>query len=126
MAEKTVDLISPVKSVTNKLRMFPSNLKTGLYARYGSLASYISQTKKLKGSDKYYQDEIRYVVNEEMAVHLSDVLLRRTGIAYEYQLDKNHLVPYVAAEMSKILQWTKKEIHNELDMYYDYVSNYLI
>jgi glycerol-3-phosphate dehydrogenase len=125
IAKNVVDRITKTKCITNKLRLFPTNIQTRLHKTYGSLATGITLDKRFDDSD-YFIDEIRHVVDNEMAVHLTDALIRRTGITYDYPLDKNPLVAPVAAEMYKLLNWDKKQLYKEIDDYYDYVSNYLI
>lgn len=126
MAEKAVDQITTTKSCTKDIKLFPTNVDHPLFNRYGSMASNIDINNRFKSSDKFWKDEIRYVIKHEHAIHLTDVLLRRTGIAYAYDLDDNPLVHEVAVEMSKILDWNMAKTHDEIDEYYKYISSLLV
>lgn len=57
--------------------------------------------------------EIRYAVNHEMAVHLDDVVMRRTDLAAGSHPGRAALLA-TAAEMGRQLAWSAERLHQEL------------
>jgi glycerol-3-phosphate dehydrogenase len=57
--------------------------------------------------------EIRYAVNREMAVHLDDVVMRRTDLAAGSHPGRAALLA-TAAEMGRQLAWSAERLHQEL------------
>jgi glycerol-3-phosphate dehydrogenase len=57
--------------------------------------------------------EIRYAVNHEMAVHLDDVVMRRTDLAAGSHPGRAALLAS-AAEMGRLLAWSAERLHQEL------------
>jgi glycerol-3-phosphate dehydrogenase len=57
--------------------------------------------------------EIRYAVNQEMAVHLDDVIMRRTDLAAGSHPGRAALLA-TAAEMGRQLSWSAERLHREL------------
>jgi glycerol-3-phosphate dehydrogenase len=57
--------------------------------------------------------EIRYAVNQEMAVHLDDVVMRRTDLAAGSHPGRAALLA-TAAEMGRQLAWSAERLHQEL------------
>ena len=57
--------------------------------------------------------EIRYAVNHEMAVHLDDVVMRRTDLAAGSHPGRAALLA-TAAEMGRQLAWSAERLHREL------------
>jgi glycerol-3-phosphate dehydrogenase len=57
--------------------------------------------------------EIRYAVNHEMAVHLDDVIMRRTDLAAGSHPGRAALLA-TAAEMGRQLSWSAERLHREL------------
>lgn len=57
--------------------------------------------------------EIRYAVNHEMAVHLDDVVMRRTDLAAGSHPGRAALLA-TAAEMGRQLAWSAARLHQEL------------
>jgi glycerol-3-phosphate dehydrogenase len=57
--------------------------------------------------------EIRYAVNHEMAVHLDDVVMRRTDLAAGSHPGRAALLAS-AAEMGRQLAWSGERLHQEL------------
>lgn len=57
--------------------------------------------------------EIRYAVNHEMAVHLDDVVMRRTDLAAGSHPGRAALLA-TAAEMGRQLSWSAERLHQEL------------
>nr|WP_298726100.1 FAD-dependent oxidoreductase [uncultured Steroidobacter sp.] len=57
--------------------------------------------------------EIRYAVSEEMAVHLEDVVMRRTDLAAGAHPGRAALLA-AAAEMGRLLSWSAERLHQEI------------
>jgi glycerol-3-phosphate dehydrogenase len=57
--------------------------------------------------------EIRYAVNHEMALHLDDVVLRRTDLAAGAHPGQQALLA-TAAEMGRQLSWSAERLHQEI------------
>ena len=59
--------------------------------------------------------EVRYAVSEEMAVHLDDVIMRRTDLAAGSHPGRAALFA-TAAEMGRLLSWSAERLHQEIAM----------
>jgi glycerol-3-phosphate dehydrogenase len=111
--------------------------RTGLHAarvehllnRYGTLASEVIAliTEKpalaapVPGADDYLQAEIVYAATNEGALHLDDVLARRTRISIE-AWDRGVSAAPVAAElMAEVLGWDAEHEQLEVDTYLERV-----
>lgn len=57
--------------------------------------------------------EIRYAVKQEMAVHLDDVVMRRTDLAAGSHPGRAALLA-TAAEMGRLLSWSAERLHQEI------------
>lgn len=57
--------------------------------------------------------EVRYAVNQEMAVHLDDVVMRRTDLAAGSHPGLAALLAS-AAEMGRLLSWSAERLHREI------------
>lgn len=57
--------------------------------------------------------EVRYAVNQEMAVHLDDVVMRRTDLAAGSHPGRAALLAS-AAEMGRLLSWSAERLHQEI------------
>jgi glycerol-3-phosphate dehydrogenase len=57
--------------------------------------------------------EIRYAVSHEMAVHLDDVVMRRTDLAAGSHPGRAALLA-TAAEMGRLLSWSAERLHQEI------------
>jgi glycerol-3-phosphate dehydrogenase len=90
-----------------------------LFKRYGTRASevaaYIStkQDSALKHLD-YSQEEVRFIVENEMIAHLDDFLLRRTKLAWIGQLSIKSITE-LAGILGDSLGWDNKYQQSELD-----------
>ena len=62
------------------------------------------------------QEAVRYYCDEEWAVHLDDVMIRRTSWRY-YHLDHLEIAPRVARWMQDALGWTEDRTEKEMDRY---------
>nr|WP_307683376.1 glycerol-3-phosphate dehydrogenase/oxidase [Trueperella bonasi] len=73
--------------------------------------------KGLEGAEEYLRAEIAFGVLHEGALHLEDLLTRRTRLQYEHRnrgLDQAEEVADIAAEL---LGWNKTTRQNEIDQY---------
>jgi glycerol-3-phosphate dehydrogenase len=71
----------------------------------------------LPGTDHYIGAEIRFAVTHEGALHLDDVLTRRTRLSIE-TLDRGvAAAPVVAAIMADTLGWDDETVAREVDSY---------
>ncbi|MFT4148449.1 MAG: glycerol-3-phosphate dehydrogenase/oxidase [Micrococcaceae bacterium] len=98
-----------------------------LLGRYGSnteeVLEYVKQepklAEKIPGNDAYILAEAAYAASHEGALHLEDVLIRRTRISIESKDRGVSAAPTVAQIMAALLDWddtrTEKEVQNYLD-----------
>jgi glycerol-3-phosphate dehydrogenase len=96
-----------------------------LLNRYGSLADQVlaliendpSLGAPLGGADDYLRAEVVYAAASEGALHLEDVLTRRTRISIE-TFDRGTRSAREAAElMAPVLGWDEKQVDNEVEHY---------
>ncbi len=96
-----------------------------LLKRYGSLAEDVlalgeedaSLLEAIPGADDYLKAEIVYSTREEGALHLEDVLVRRTHINIEVQDRGAEAAPTVAGLMAAELGWDDSHREQELQAY---------
>jgi glycerol-3-phosphate dehydrogenase len=96
-----------------------------LLKRYGSLSEDVlalgeedaSLLEAIPGADAYLKAEVVYSAREEGAMHLEDVLVRRTHINFEVQDRGVEAAPVVADLMAKELGWSDEQRQTELDAY---------
>ncbi len=107
--------------------------KTGLHVgriehllkRYGSLSEDVlalgeedaSLLEPLPGADSYLKAEVVYATREEGALHLEDVLVRRSHVNMEVQDRGREAAPVVADLMGKELGWSDEQRDAELEAY---------
>ena len=105
-------------------RLAPEQLQH-LVRRYGTLASKVLDllvdeprlADPLPGAEKYLAGEVRYAALHEGALHVDDVLTRRTHIAFEVP-DRGQLaVEHVAHLMAPVLGWDRAAIDREITHY---------
>lgn len=97
-----------------------------LLNRYGSLTQQVLDIieknpelgKSLPGADDYLQAEVVYATTHEGALHLNDVLTRRTRISIEAWDRGVSAAPVAARLMADVLGWSQTQTENE-------VANYL-
>jgi glycerol-3-phosphate dehydrogenase len=71
----------------------------------------------LEGADDYLRAEARYASSHEGALHLDDVLARRTRISIE-TFDRGLTAAEPAARlMGDALEWTDEQVDREVDLY---------
>lgn len=96
-----------------------------LLKRYGSLSEDVlalgeddaSLLEPLPGADNYLKAEVVYSTREEGALHLEDVLVRRSHINMEVQDRGREAAPVVADLMGKVLGWSDEQRDAELEAY---------
>jgi glycerol-3-phosphate dehydrogenase len=71
----------------------------------------------LQNAAGYLRAEVVYAVTEEGALHLDDVMLRRTRIGVEYPDNGISAATEVAALMAPLLGWDAREVSSEIDRY---------
>jgi len=105
-------------------RLAPETLRH-LVARYGTLATDVLDlvvdeprlADPLLGAEKYLAAEVRYAALHEGALHVDDVLTRRTHIGFDVP-DRGELaVEYVAQLMAPVLGWDQAAVDREITHY---------
>lgn len=71
----------------------------------------------LPGADEYLQAEIRYAATHEGALHLDDVLTRRTRISIETRHRGVESAPAAAALIADVLGWSEADRRREVELY---------
>jgi len=71
----------------------------------------------LDGADTYLAAEVRYAVLNEAALHVDDVLTRRTHIAFEEPDRGRRAVEDVARLMAAPLEWAAETVSREIGHY---------
>ncbi|WP_156754025.1 glycerol-3-phosphate dehydrogenase/oxidase [Actinokineospora pegani] len=94
-----------------------------LLDRYGSLIHEVLDVddpdllKPVDAAPDYLKAEIVYAVTHEGALHLEDVLARRTRISIEYPHRGQDCARQVAELMAPVLDWDAKTIDHEVEVY---------
>ena len=96
-----------------------------LLRRYGSLTGELLDlirerpelAEPLPGADDYLGAEVRYAVSHEGALHLDDVLSRRTRISIEAWDRGVSAAPVAARLMAEVLGWSEEETAAEVERY---------
>ena len=96
-----------------------------LLGRYGSLTSEVLDliaarpelAEALPGADDYLAAEIVYAASHEGALHLDDVLARRTRISIEAWDRGVSAAPVAAALMAEVLGWDQARCDDEVTKY---------
>jgi glycerol-3-phosphate dehydrogenase len=114
-----------------RLRVHPGAIGLGperlrhLLGRYGTLATNVLDlvvdeprlADPLVGAEKYLAAEVRYATLDEGALHVDDVLTRRTHIGFDVP-DRGELaVEQVAQLMAPVLGWDQAAIAREITHY---------
>jgi glycerol-3-phosphate dehydrogenase len=94
-----------------------------LLRRYGSLTSEVldairddrSLASPLEGSDHYLKGEISYAVTHEGALHLEDVLTRRTHVSIQTTDHGARAARHAADVVAPLLGWGPDRVKEELD-----------
>lgn len=92
--------------------------------RYGSRALDVARfcqsgrDKPLSAAETYSQREIEFLIRNEKARSLSDILLRRTAIGLEGGITQN-LIEEIGKLMSGVLGWSASELENHKQLLRD-------
>jgi glycerol-3-phosphate dehydrogenase len=133
MAADAVDAIAPyldtepAPSVTEDIPVVGAAppLDERIHSRYGALKTELGESiatnphyGNLVVTDApYLIAEVAYAVTHEGALHLDDVLTRRTRLSIETRHRGVAAAPAVAAVMGEILGWDRHTIDREIDHY---------
>jgi glycerol-3-phosphate dehydrogenase len=117
-------LRNQVETVAAEYGLHPHRIR-GLLDRYGSLLRDVLDPgmddrrllETVPGAPEYLMAEIRYAVTHEGALHLEDVLTRRTRISIEYPHRGVESAPAVAALMAGVLGWDDERTDAEITAY---------
>ncbi|MBX3098542.1 MAG: glycerol-3-phosphate dehydrogenase/oxidase [Salinibacterium sp.] len=71
----------------------------------------------LEHASAYLRAEIVYALTHEGALHLDDLMMRRTRMVYEFPDEATDALAEVAAIAEAQLGWTKKQTAREIDLY---------
>ncbi len=85
--------------------------EAGRVALYGNSA----EACRIDPNVPLLRGELRYLVECEMAVHLSDVIVRRTGLGWFGGDGAVQALAEVAAEMAKLCGWSADEMQGEIE-----------
>lgn len=96
-----------------------------LLSRYGSLANELLDliherpelAEPLPGADDYLAVEVIYAASHEGALHLDDVLARRTRISIKAWDRGRSAAPVAAQLMAEVLAWSPERTQTEIDRY---------
>ena len=133
MAADAVDAVAPyldgdlVPSRTGSTPLVGAAppLDERIHARYGSLKTDIGESiaanphygTQVVADAPYLVAEIAYAVTHEGALHMDDVLTRRTRLSIETPDRGVRAAPTVAAVMGRILGWDEETLRREVDHY---------
>jgi len=118
-------------ALQNRVRMLAerSGLSAGwiehLLGRYGScldqllelVAQDASLGEPIEETSKYLKVEVVYAATHEAALHLDDVLVRRTRIAMEERDRGLSVAPEAARLMAGVLGWDEQQVRREVQAY---------
>jgi glycerol-3-phosphate dehydrogenase len=102
-----------VARIEHLLNRYGSNV----YELFDLLRESPSLAAPLPGADDYLAVEARYAVTHEGALHLDDVLARRTRISIESWDRGVAAAPAVADQMADVLGWSDEDKKREVDHY---------
>ena len=71
----------------------------------------------LEGAPAYLRAEIAYAISHEGALHLDDLMMRRTRMVYEYVDEADAALDEVAAIATESLGWTAEHAATEIRVY---------
>jgi glycerol-3-phosphate dehydrogenase len=101
-----------------------------LLGRYGTLAEEVLELTRedrtlaapLAMGHPYLRAEVTYAVTHENALHLEDVLMRRTRLFIESADAGAEAAPDVAAIMGRLLGWSRRKRSSETRRYLDLIA----
>jgi glycerol-3-phosphate dehydrogenase len=123
-AEGYAALVNQVAELAETYRL-PTWRIRGLLGRYGSLVPEVLDAagddptllEPLPGADEYLRAEVRYGATHEGALHLDDLLTRRTRVSIEYPHRGIDSAPAAAELVADVLGWEPDRIAAEIDVY---------
>lgn len=72
---------------------------------------------RLEHAPAYLRAELVYAMTHEGALHLDDLMMRRTRMVYEYADEAQDALPEVAALAEAVLGWSPEQTAREVDLY---------
>jgi glycerol-3-phosphate dehydrogenase len=117
-------LLNQVAELAETYRL-PAWRIRGLLGRYGSLmpevldaaADDATLLEPLSGADEYLRAEVRYGATHEGALHLDDVLTRRTRVSIEFPHRGVDSAPSAAELVADVLGWAADRVAAEVEVY---------
>lgn len=117
-------LVNQVDQIASEHGLHPHRVRH-LLDRYGSLIHDVLAVadgrpellKPLQAAPNYLQAEVVYAVSHEGALHLEDVLTRRTRISIEYPHRGVGCAEATARLMAEQLGWDEQRIAREVEIY---------
>jgi glycerol-3-phosphate dehydrogenase len=117
-------LVNQVSELAATYRL-PTWRIRGLLGRYGSLlpevldagADDATLLEPLPGADEYLRAEVRYGATHEGALHLDDLLTRRTRVSIEFPHRGVDSAPAAAELVADVLGWEPDRVAAEIDVY---------
>ncbi|MEZ5153677.1 glycerol-3-phosphate dehydrogenase [Rhodococcus zopfii] len=117
-------LVNQTMHLAEQYGVHPYRIKH-LLDRYGALVEEVlayadgkpELLQPLTDAPQYLQVEVVYAAAAEGALHLEDVLARRTRIAIEYPHRGVHCAEQVARLVAPILDWDAATVDREIDTY---------
>ncbi|MCP3800431.1 glycerol-3-phosphate dehydrogenase [Allokutzneria sp. A3M-2-11 16] len=117
-------LVNQADQLASKHGLHPYRVRH-LLDRYGSLVHEVlaeadgkpELLRPVPGAPDYLQIEVVYAASHEGALHLEDVLTRRTRISIEYPHRGVECAEKVAELMAGVLGWNDKTIKREVEVY---------
>lgn len=87
-----------------------------LFDRYGDAAKLMCQTKLefVPSSDRFFQQEVMFLIKNEQVKKLSDMLYRRLNTNH-HQLFKLEEIDWIAKAMKSELSWSDQELERNFD-----------
>ncbi|MET1073205.1 MAG: glycerol-3-phosphate dehydrogenase, partial [Umezawaea sp.] len=117
-------LVNQADQLATRYGLHPYRVRH-LLDRYGSLVHEVlgltrdnaELLKPVPGSPDYLQVEVLYAVSHEGALHLEDVLTRRTRISIEYPHRGVDSAEAVARLIATVHGWDEEQIKREVEVY---------
>jgi glycerol-3-phosphate dehydrogenase len=117
-------MVNQIDSMAAEYGLHPYRVRH-LLDRYGSMIGEVLAPGKddptlmqpVPGAPDYLMAEIRYAVTHEAALHLEDVLTRRTRISIEYAHSGVESATAVAEVMAPLLGWSHQRMMTEIGSY---------
>jgi glycerol-3-phosphate dehydrogenase len=117
-------LVNQIERLASRYRLHPYRVRH-LLDRYGSLIHQVlaladgrrALLSPLAGAPDYLSVEIVYAASHEGALHLEDVLARRTRISIEYPHRGVDSARAVADLMAPVLDWDAANVEREIKLY---------